>query len=172
MLSLPNRMIRKLTAFLMLIMMMNFTPSYAFHSQFILPVNDMEAAFLKSYMQTGDIEAALIASGIAPQNYKKYESEFEKWKRDIQNSLPRNASQEQIARQIGYYLHDNVYSSYRLSATTLKDVFETGHFNCLSATIIMMIMLRSFGISTDAIVLPTHVYTPSRPIRQIFYNEM
>ncbi len=159
MLSLLLKKIRKTTASMLLIMMMNFTPAYAFHSQFILPANDMEAAFLKSYMQTGDVEAALIASGIAPQNYKKYESDFAKWKRDIQNSLPHNASQEQIARQIGYYLHDNVYSSYRLSATTLKDVFETGHFNCLSATIIMMIMLRAFGISTEAIVLPTHVYT-------------
>ncbi len=151
--------IKKIIAFIILISFTNTSLSYGFYSQFIEPTDVHEESFLKYYQDTDDIMSALIASDISPQNYFRYQSEISRWRQDISDSLPYNATDEQIAKQIGYYLHDRVYKSYNLSSTTLKEVFEKGLFNCLSATVLMMIMLRSFGIVVNSIVLPTHVYT-------------
>lgn len=141
------------------IVLLSSTPAMGFHSQFVIPSYEQEEAFFNNIDNTPDILGALIASGVEPQNYSFYTSEIQRWKTEIQNSLPRNHTQMDLAKAIGYYLHDHVYKSYRLSATTLKEVFDTGHFNCLSGTILMNIMLRVFGIQANAIVLPTHVYT-------------
>lgn len=134
-------------------------PLFGFYSPFIVPLHEYEGNFLKNIDNTTDILSALIASDVEPQNYSFYAAEIERWKKEIEESLPNNYTQHQAAQAIGYYLHDHVYSAYRLSATTLKEIFETGHFNCLSGTILMNIMLRSFGIEVKSIVLPTHVYT-------------
>ena len=134
-------------------------PVFGFYSPFIVPTHEHEENFLKNIDNTTDILSALIASDVEPQNYSFYASEIQRWKKEIEESLPGNYTQHQVAQFIGYYLHDKVYTAYRLSATTLKEVFETGHFNCLSGTILMNIMLRAFGIEAKAIVLPTHVYT-------------
>ncbi|MGL4677677.1 MAG: hypothetical protein ACRCWI_08475 [Brevinema sp.] len=149
----------KLIALGLLYSVLSTTFTHSFYSQFIIPTHQYEENFLKHYENTEDILSALIASGVEPQNYSFYQSEIERWKKDIQESLPANTTETQIAQQIGYYLHDHVYSAYKLSSTTLKEVFETGHFNCLSATILMMIMLKAFGIQVESIILPTHVYT-------------
>ncbi len=150
---------KKIIAFILLLSFTNTSLCYGFYSQFIEPANAHEENFLKNYQDTDDITAVLIASDVSPQDYFRYQSEINKWRQDIEDSLPYNASDEQIAKQIGYYLHDKVYKNYNLSSTTIKEVFERGLFNCLSATILMMIMLRSFGITVRSIVLPTHVYT-------------
>ncbi len=151
--------IKKIIALILLISFTNTSLSYSFYSQFIIPIHEDEANFLRHFNNTEDILSALIASDIAPQNYSRYQSEIARWKQEILDSLPYNASEELIAKQVGYYLHDRVYKNYNISSTTLKEVFEKGLFNCLSATILMMIMLRSFGIDVNSIVLPTHVYT-------------
>lgn len=150
---------KKIIAYILFFSFVNISFSYGFHSQFITPTNNQEKNFLLAPSKSTDIIGSFIGSGIDPINYTFYHSEISRWKNEIDYLLPPNATQEQIARQIGYYLHDKVYTSYKLSATTLKEVFESGYFNCLSATVLMMIMLKLFGIEVDSIVLPTHVYT-------------
>ena len=151
---------RALALFLLFTFLNSLTlPVFGFYSQFIVPAHEHEENFLKNVDNTTDILAALIASDVEPQNYSFYASEIERWKKEIEESLPSGHTQHQIAQAIGYYLHDKVYKAYKLSATTLKEIFETGHFNCLSGTILMNIMLRSFGIEAKAIVLPSHAYT-------------
>ena len=150
--------------FLALFLVFNFsislsTPVFGFYSQFIIPVHKYEEELLKNINNPTDILSALIASGVEPQNYSFYASEIQRWKKEIEESLLNNYTQHQLAQAIGYYLHDNVYTAYKLSSTTLKEIFETGYFNCLSGTILMNILLGSFGIETKSIVLPTHVYT-------------
>ena len=151
---------RALALFLLFTFFNSLTlPAFGFYSQFIVPAHEHEENFLKNIDNTTDILSALIASDVEPQNYSFYASEIERWKKEIEESLPNGHTQHQIAQAIGYYLHDKVYEAYKLSATTLKEIFETGHFNCLSGTILMNIMLRAFGIDAKSIVLPSHIYT-------------
>lgn len=142
-----------------LIFQLSISPLYAFRSQFIIYDHQYEEQFLFNIEATSDILQALIASGVDPKDYSFYTSEIERWKSNIENQLPLNATDKQIATTIGYYLHEHIYTQYKLEATTLKDIFETGNFNCLSGTIMMNILLRAFGIEANSIVLPTHVYT-------------
>ncbi len=151
---------RALALFLLFTFLNSLTlPVFGFYSKFIVPAHEHEENFLKNIDNTTDILAALIASDVEPQNYSFYASEIERWKKEIEESLPSGHTQHQIAQAIGYYLHDKVYKAYKLSATTLKEVFESRHFNCLSGTVLMNIMLRSFGIEAKAIILPSHAYT-------------
>ena len=135
------------------------SPIYSFQSQFITYAHDHEAAFFQNIDNTEDVLGALIASGVDPVDYSFYTSEIERWKSEIDQSLPAKPTERQIATAIGVYVHTHVYTRYRLASTTLKDVFETGQFNCLSGTIVMNILLKAFGIEANSIVLPTHVYT-------------
>ena len=157
----PSKIKNKALALFLLFAFFNSLtlPVFGFYSQFIVPAHEHEENFLKNIDNTTDILSALIASDVEPQNYSFYASNIERWKKEIEESLPSGHTQHQIAQAIGYYLHDKVYKAYKLSATTLKEVFETGHFNCLSGTVLMNIMLRSFGIEAKSIVLPSHVYT-------------
>lgn len=149
----------KILLLLMIILSLSTNSGYSFYSQFIIPSNPMEKDLLNKTGDLSDIEQALIASNIDPDLFPLYTSEILRWKNDIQAHLPPHASQKRIAQAIGYYLHDQVYTKYKFNATSLKEVFETGFFNCLSSTILMNILLRAFGIDAKTIVLPTHVYT-------------
>ncbi|MGL4367362.1 MAG: hypothetical protein ACRCTQ_03680 [Brevinemataceae bacterium] len=136
-----------------------FSPLYSFRSKFIITANEYEEMLLNQFDELSDIETALTASGIEPEYFDLYTAEILRWKQNIEDHLPDNASQRNIAQTIVFYLHDQVFSKYKLHATTLKDIFETGYFNCLSATVLVNILLRAFGIDAQTIVLPTHVYT-------------
>jgi len=144
---------------LTIILTITVNPGFTFYSKFITPSHDKEEQLLQNNHQFSDIEQALIASEVNPDTFDLYTSEILRWKNEIQESLPNYHSQKQIAQAIGHYLHGHVYTKYKFNATTLKEVFETGFFNCLSSTILMNILLKAFGIEAKTIVLPTHVYT-------------
>ncbi|MGL4394851.1 MAG: tetratricopeptide repeat protein [Brevinema sp.] len=141
------------------LLQLTVSPLFSFRSQFIQTDNHYEEMLLSNPSLITDIEATFIASGIEPDLFALYSSEVMRWKREIERSIPRGANQRQKAITIGNYLHTNVFIQYRLSATTLKEVFEDGYFNCLSATVLMNLFLKMFGIDAKSIILPTHVYT-------------
>lgn len=151
--------IKKITTSLVLIhFLLTLHPIYAFRSRFIVPFNELEDALLNNFDSLSITEAALVASGINADLYQTYNAEINRWENDIRARLLHGASEYTIAETVLAYLHDHVFTRYRLSSTTLKEVFESGEFNCLSATILTGILLQRFGIETKGIVLPTHVY--------------
>ncbi|MGL4387878.1 MAG: hypothetical protein ACRCTJ_00600 [Brevinema sp.] len=154
MLSLTNKFLA-----LFVLLQLTVSPIFSFRSEFIEVDNHYEDLLFNDISSASDIEVSLIASGVEPELFSLYGSEIMRWKNEIQESLPFNTTQRQIAIAIGDYLHTHVFIKYRLSATTLKDVFEEGLFNCLSATVLMNLLLKLFGIEAKSIILPTHVYT-------------
>ena len=45
---------------------------------------------------------------------------------------------------------------YASDATTLVDVIETGRYNCVSATIVFLLLARRSGLDGSAVLLPSH----------------
>lgn len=134
------------------------TPVFAFRSQYIIPDGPIEDALLNSYQNVTPVEAALAASGIPEVMFASYTAEFRRWENEIRASLPRRASQYQIAEAILNYIHAKVFTRYQANTTTLMEVFQGGLFNCLSATVVNGLLLQAFGIEVRGVVLPTHVY--------------
>lgn len=146
------------TSLVLISFLLTLHPSYAFRSRFIVPFNELEDALLNNFDSLSITEAALVASGIDADLYPTYSAEINRWENDIRSRLLPGTSEYKIAETVLAYLHDHVFTRYSLSSTTLKEVFESGEFNCLSATILTGILLQRFGIEIKGIVLPTHVY--------------
>ena len=54
-------------------------------------------------------------------------------------------------------LHHRLLSTYDANATSLSGVFDTGVYNCASATLLFIALADQFGLTTNAIELPGHV---------------
>jgi tetratricopeptide (TPR) repeat protein len=110
-----------------------------------------------------DLDAALIVSGardyseLASLRRRFAEATSSSLKRAARLSTPRERAATLLAA-----LHPTrttetpLLRQYALDATTLLDVIETGRYNCVSATIVFLLLGRTSGLDASAVLLPSH----------------
>lgn len=115
-------------------------------------------------------QAVFIASGVSqkelPSYIQKIDSVYNKMAvRWPMKSLPPL----QRGQVILNFLHKNIFKSYEASATEVQKTLDTGRFNCVSSTLLFNILCERFGLSTESVEVPTHLYavlkTPERNFR-------
>ncbi|MCC7086161.1 MAG: hypothetical protein IT427_14255 [Pirellulales bacterium] len=104
------------------------------------------------------IEAALIAGGAGDLSKIKIETDRFAVLRD---ELLRHCSTETdtLTRTelIHQFLHDRVLRKFRADITDLTATFDTGIYNCASATLLFVALAADVGITVQALELPGHV---------------
>lgn len=105
-----------------------------------------------------DVELALEASGIPPQDRAEARRRIFEWVDGVAASVSEGAPDELKARQVLLRLHPpfGPLGVYEESATTLRDVLEHRHFNCVSATVLYVLAAKAVGLEVEAELLPTH----------------
>lgn len=114
------------------------------------------------------LDAALAAE--AAGDVTRVARARDKWERHgqrLQTELQRLASERtggespsqlQLAEQIWHYLHREILNGgYASDQSEVSMTLASGAFNCLSATIICLELMRDHNIPCEAVALPHHV---------------
>ncbi|MDR2642891.1 MAG: hypothetical protein LBC74_08855 [Planctomycetaceae bacterium] len=110
--------------------------------------------------------AAMVAEGERdPAKIKNYEikldSILQKVKIKNQNNNP--ASAEILTRELFESLHHEIMTrQYDVNCTNLSRVFETGKFNCVSATVLFNVLGEKAGLDVHALEMPGHALSRVR----------
>lgn len=105
------------------------------------------------------VEAALNAEGIDDAQLRgQYTARFRSWTQSLKMKLRRDASSRQQAATILQFLHDRgLTGQYDASASNLSGVFQSGHFNCVSSSILFIALCQQCEVDVTAVRRPGHV---------------
>ncbi|MDR3199133.1 MAG: hypothetical protein LBU34_14795 [Planctomycetaceae bacterium] len=105
--------------------------------------------------------AALIVEGIRdPNKIRNYETRLNKIVTEANVQLQTahlENSPEALTQKLFELLHQRILTdSYDIDCTTLGKVLETGHFNCVSATVLFNCLAYKAGLDIYALEMPGH----------------
>jgi tetratricopeptide (TPR) repeat protein len=114
--------------------------------------------------------AAMVAEGERdPAKIRSYEAKLDsilqKIKAKNQNANKNNnpASAENLTRELFESLHREIMTrQYDINCTNLGSVFETGKFNCVSATVLFNVLGEKAGLDVHALEMPGHALSRVR----------
>jgi hypothetical protein len=104
------------------------------------------------------LEAGLIAGGVnREEELRRYCRRFELLIESLRKSGNVRGTPHQQARAIFEFLHRKVIpAGYSLQASDLRQAFDRGRFNCVTATLLMNCLAQRFGLKAVATQLPGH----------------
>ncbi|MCK5201083.1 MAG: hypothetical protein KAR21_22170, partial [Spirochaetales bacterium] len=107
------------------------------------------------------IDSSLAASGLSGDmlnQYKnKYEQLIENIRKDLKASFYNLKSYEQ-GEFILKWAHDNILNSYVEDQTLMDILIDTGNYNCVSSSILYLILSREAGLNINIIETPDHAF--------------
>jgi hypothetical protein len=103
-------------------------------------------------------EAAVIASGVTPQEQAECWRRVGELERELRRVLAGAPTQEN-ARTIFEFLHRRVLcGGYEEHASNVAVTLNGGPYNCLSAVVLFVELAGRFGLDVVAVQAPGHVY--------------
>lgn len=106
-----------------------------------------------SWQDLGEI--ALWASGDTDLSYLQ---RIHDTVTDLNNSAGMPSSMRERSEFILEYMHSNLLQTYSVYQTRLDTVFTNGRFNCVSSSVLYMILCKSAGIETSGVMTRDHVF--------------
>ena len=102
--------------------------------------------------------ATLIAEGVRDvQKIREYEAKLDNVLAAVYAKLGSNPSQENLTREVFEAIHRQLLTStYDINCTDLVRTLETGHFNCVSATVLFNCVAEKAGLNVCALEMPGH----------------
>lgn len=112
----------------------------------------------------------LIASGDARDysDFRRAHSRIDKWLKRLQPALNQQGSEKQKASLLYKAMHeeffvaqkadDELATGYDLDQSKLSDVFRDGTFNCISSSLLYIVVAQKIGLRTKAVLLPSHSF--------------
>ncbi len=127
-------------------------------------VGSLEEKFFYDYKKTGKINDitsfVILASGVPLEKVDHYKIIIDELVGSIQSELRgRKLSRYDTAKYVFDYLHKNVFRMYKVNATRISDIFDSGSYNCASSTALYNVLLYRLGIQPKVIILPDHIFT-------------
>jgi tetratricopeptide (TPR) repeat protein len=104
------------------------------------------------------LEAGLIAGGVdREEELRRYCRRFDALVESLRKSGTVHGTPRQQARAIFEFLHRRILSAgYSLQASDLRQAFDRGRFNCVTATLLMNCLAQRFDLQAIATQLPGH----------------
>jgi tetratricopeptide (TPR) repeat protein len=104
------------------------------------------------------LEAGLIAGGVEREDeLHRYCHRFDALVESLRSSGKVRGKPDAQARAIFEFLHRKVLpGGYSLQASDLRQAFDRGRFNCVTATLLYNCMAQQFGLKVVALQLPGH----------------
>lgn len=109
--------------------------------------------------QRGLLRAALIASGIDDsRRLAEYLDRVAGWDRPLREAGARPDQLWPTARIVFEFMHRQVLrGGYRQDRNDLLQAIDTGHYNCVSATVLYCSLLARWGVAAHGLAFPGHV---------------
>ncbi len=105
------------------------------------------------------IDAALVACGDEnPAAVERYRRQFAAVCQELRQEVVRSPDVESQIELIHRFLHQRLlHGGYDANATDLAGTFDTGIYNCASATLLFVALAEQLNLSAHAVELPGHV---------------
>lgn len=104
------------------------------------------------------IEAALIAGGTTNRaKLRELETRFESLADEISWSVSSQQTAGDRALAIRSALHQRLLAEYGVNASDVGKTLENGAFNCVSASVLFVVLAERCGLNAHAVQLPEHV---------------
>ncbi|MFC1566453.1 tetratricopeptide repeat protein [bacterium] len=119
---------------------------------------DLDDGKLDSYSL---YDAALIASGLTSRkDFKKYKKILTKIKSSAMQHIATLGTEDPyvIAKELLQWLHKNSLKKYTERATILTNIFNDGSFNCLSASVLYMLIAQDLDLNIVGVLAPEHAF--------------
>ena len=116
------------------------------------------------------LDAALIASGVDDRTtLVHYRKSFASWAEELRQSTPSDALPRRQVEIVFEFLHHKIlYGKYNIECTDLRQAFDQGCFNCVSATVLFNCLAGELGLSCCGLETPGHassrVFLPDGPL--------
>ncbi len=104
------------------------------------------------------IQAALVAGGAEPGgSLERYEQKYRAWQAAARRACMSEPSPLARAAALFNFVHLNILTGgYDAAASEPAAIFDSGRFNCESATILLTALAADCGLPVRAIVRPRH----------------
>jgi tetratricopeptide (TPR) repeat protein len=101
---------------------------------------------------------ALVAEGNRdPKKIREYEARLDQIVAKATARFSPSDSPESLTQELFEVMHrEMITSSYDINCTALSQVLETGHFNCVSATVLFNSLAYKAGLDVYALEMPGH----------------
>lgn len=144
-------------------------------NQFWSPLTEVEIAALKKtpLAKSGDPEALLELAILASGDSRTQEA-FNRIKKTVEQfvqHLKPQLSAEKNTWRKGYLLYSamhkiffssqsvaNELKNYRAEQSQFTQIFEDQTFNCVSSSLLYLILARYFGLTVEGVILPSHTF--------------
>ena len=102
--------------------------------------------------------AAMVAEGIRDiELIRNYEARLDAVVAKVRITVGKNPSQQVLTRSLFEAMHKEILTKpYSLDCTELSKVMKTGHFNCVSATVLFNCLAEKAGLNVCAIETKGH----------------
>ena len=102
--------------------------------------------------------ATLVAEGVRDaRKIREYEAKLDNVLAAVKAKLGSNPSPESLTREVFEAIHRQLLTStYDINCTDLVRTLETGHFNCVSATVLFNCVAEKAGLDVCALEMPGH----------------
>ncbi len=107
------------------------------------------------------MEASLVASGLQGNNLNTYKLKFNLLiKQFKENELPKLMHQGKRERgeAVLTWMHTHLLHQYQFEQTFMNVLIDRGTFNCVSSSILYIILARESGLDTEGIETHDHVF--------------
>jgi hypothetical protein len=102
--------------------------------------------------------AALLASGLKPEELDPYESRLDRIIREAGAAADKVPTAMAKAESVLSYLHGGALRSYREDATTIDGILDTGLYNCVSSAVLYLLAVRALGIDGEGARTSDHAF--------------
>ena len=106
-------------------------------------------------------EAALVVSGVSDRaERQQFLVQLEEIAVQAQTATANSKSLKAKASILGKFLIKGpLHAGYAKDQYTLRNVLETGHFNCVSSAVMFTIMAHRIGLEVATVTMPHHVFS-------------
>jgi len=106
------------------------------------------------------IDAAFIVSGLPDrEELDAYRARYLALVDRIRERIAEIDDDYGQAKAAFEYLHGHVFKKYGLHAVDMVGVFNSGEYNCVSATVLFNSVLRDLNIESSGVLVPSHAYS-------------
>jgi tetratricopeptide (TPR) repeat protein len=133
--------------------------SLSFHSEF------EKNAFGKSALSTNDRILSLFLAGqssMNTQNFAKNKAALQSLIQELELKKSQAKTEEKAMKILFTHVHQKLLRKYE-EVATLNQIFDSGTYNCVSATALYALVFDQLGIPYSIKEKPTHVYPVAYP---------
>ncbi|WP_460241795.1 transglutaminase family protein [Aurantivibrio infirmus] len=139
------------------------------------PLNDFELNTIAGFPNQHDrnpeklLALYLIASGeIRTQSeFNTINTRLDQWIESNTQNFKGSRSQFEIGKNLLAAMHDSFFipsseenplGSYDLDQSQLTNILETKNYNCISSSLLYIVLAHKLGLKAEAVLVPSHVF--------------